>query len=214
MSNLSVVPAISLRCASRRLVTIARALSLLLIGSLVSGCGYNNVPTLEERAKGAWGEVQNQYQRRADLIPNLVETVKGFAQQEREVLTQVIEARARATQVRIDASTITDPSRFKEFQEAQNGLSGALGRLMVVAERYPELKSNQNFLALQSQLEGTENRITVARRDYIETVRAYNTEVRTFPGVIWAKLFWGARPMESFTATTGSERPPAVRFGS
>jgi LemA protein len=193
---------------------LAMALVVVMVGAALSGCGYNNVPTLEERAKGAWGEVQNQYQRRADLIPNLVETVKGFAQQEREVLTQVIEARAKATQVKIDASTITDPAKFKEFQDAQNGLSGALGRLMVVSERYPELKSNQNFLALQSQLEGTENRITVARRDYIETVRAYNTEVRTFPGVIWAKLFWGAKPMESFTATSGSDRPPAVKFGS
>ncbi len=194
--------------------SLRTALGLLMLGTLLSACGYNNVPTLEERAKGAWGEVQNQYQRRADLIPNLVETVKGFAQQEREVLTQVIEARAKATQVKIDASTITDPAKFREFQDAQAGLSGALGRLMAISERYPDLKSNQNFLALQSQLEGTENRITVARRDYIETVRAYNTEVRTFPGVIWAKLFWGAKPMESFTAATGSERPPTVKFGS
>jgi LemA protein len=185
-----------------------------LIGAALAGCGYNNVPTLEERAKGAWGEVQNQYQRRADLIPNLVETVKGFAQQERDVLTQVIEARAKATQVRVDASTITDPAKFREFQEAQAGLSGALGRLIAVSERYPDLKSNQNFLALQSQLEGTENRITVARRDYIEAVRAYNVEVRTFPGLIWAKLFWGAKPMETFTAAAGSDRPPDVRFGS
>ncbi len=194
--------------------TLGVILGLFMAGAMLTGCGYNNVPTLEERAKGAWGEIQNQYQRRADLIPNLVETVKGFAQQEREVLTQVIEARAKATQVRIDASTITDPAKFREFQEAQAGLSGALGRLLAVSERYPELKSNQNFLALQSQLEGTENRIAVARRDYIETVRAYNTEIRTFPGVVWAKLFWGAKPMETFTATSGSERPPAVRFGS
>lgn len=194
--------------------TLVMTMLLGLVGTTLAGCGYNAIPTLEEQAKGAWGEVQNQYQRRADLIPNLVETVKGFAQQEREVLTQVIEARAKATQVKIDASTLTDPAKFKEFQDAQAGLSGALGRLMVVAERYPDLKSNQNFLALQSQLEGTENRITVARRDYIESVRAYNTEVRTFPGVIWAKLFWGAKPMESFTATSGSERPPNVRFGS
>jgi LemA protein len=186
---------------------------LALIGATLAGCGYNNVPTLEEKAKGAWSEVQNQYQRRADLIPNLVETVKGFAQQEREVLTQVIEARAKATQVRVDASTITDPAKFREFQEAQAGLSGALGRLIAISERYPDLKSNQNFLALQSQLEGTENRITVARRDYIEAVRAYNVEVRTIPGVIWAKLFWGAKPMETFTATAGAERPPNVRFG-
>lgn len=192
-----------------------RPLVMLLVGLfglVLAGCGYNNVPTLEEKAKAAWGEVQNQYQRRADLIPNLVETVKGYAQQEREVLTQVIEARAKATQVKIDASTITDPAKFKEYQDAQNQLSGALGRLMVTVERYPDLKSNQNFLALQSQLEGTENRVTVARRDYIQAVQAFNTEIRTFPGVIWAKLFWGSKPMESFSATAGAERPPAVKF--
>lgn len=194
---------------------VRRPLVMLLIGLLslaLAGCGYNNVPTLEEKAKAAWGEVQNQYQRRADLIPNLVETVKGYAQQEREVLTQVIEARAKATQVKVDASTITDPAKFKEYQDAQNQLSGALGRLMVTVERYPDLKSNQNFLALQSQLEGTENRVTVARRDYIQAVQAFNTEIRTFPGVIWARLFWGAKPMESFSATAGAERPPAVKF--
>ncbi|MBN9471759.1 MAG: LemA family protein [Bosea sp.] len=194
---------------------LRRSFALLLVGLLglaLAGCGYNNVPTLEEKAKAAWGEVQNQYQRRADLIPNLVETVKGYAQQEREVLTQVIEARAKATQVKVDASTITDPAKFKEYQDAQNQLSGALGRLMVTVERYPELKSNQNFLALQSQLEGTENRVTVARRDYIQAVQAFNTEIRTFPGVIWARLFWGAKPMESFSATAGAERPPAVKF--
>ncbi|MBA4222920.1 MAG: LemA family protein [Bosea sp.] len=192
-----------------------RPLVMLLVGLfglVLAGCGYNNVPTLEEKAKAAWGEVQNQYQRRADLIPNLVETVKGYAQQEREVLTQVIEARAKATQVKVDASTITDPAKFKEYQDAQNQLSGALGRLMVTVERYPDLKSNQNFLALQSQLEGTENRVTVARRDYIQAVQAFNTEIRTFPGVIWAKLFWGSKPMESFSATAGAERPPAVKF--
>lgn len=194
---------------------VRRPLIMLLVGLfglVLAGCGYNNVPTLEEKAKAAWGEVQNQYQRRADLIPNLVETVKGYAQQEREVLTQVIEARAKATQVKVDASTITDPAKFKEYQDAQNQLSGALGRLMVTVERYPELKSNQNFLALQSQLEGTENRVTVARRDYIQAVQAFNTEIRTFPGVIWARLFWGAKPMESFSATAGAERPPAVKF--
>lgn len=194
---------------------VRRPLVMLLValfGLILAGCGYNNVPTLEEKAKAAWGEVQNQYQRRADLIPNLVETVKGYAQQEREVLTQVIEARAKATQVKVDASTITDPAKFKEYQDAQNQLSGALGRLMVTVERYPELKSNQNFLALQSQLEGTENRVAVARRDYIQAVQAFNTEIRTFPGVIWARLFWGAKPMESFSATAGAERPPAVKF--
>ncbi|SFD57187.1 LemA protein [Bosea sp. CRIB-10] len=194
---------------------VRRPLVMLLVGLfglVLAGCGYNNVPTLEEKAKAAWGEVQNQYQRRADLIPNLVETVKGYAQQEREVLTQVIEARAKATQVKVDASTITDPAKFKEYQDAQNQLSGALGRLLVTVERYPELKSNQNFLALQSQLEGTENRVAVARRDYIQAVQTFNTEIRTFPGVIWARLFWGAKPMESFSATAGAERPPAVKF--
>jgi LemA protein len=156
--------------------------------------------------------VQNQYQRRADLIPNLVETVKGYAAQEKDVLTSVIEARAKATQVKVDASTISDPTKFKEYQDAQNQLTGALGRLLVTVERYPELKSNQNFLALQSQLEGTENRVAVARRDYIEAVRAYNTEIRTFPGVIWAKFVWGAKPMETFTATAGADRAPSVKF--
>ena len=183
-----------------------------LLGLALAGCGYNNVPTLEERAKASWSEVQNQYQRRANLIPNLVETVKGFAAQEKEVLTAVVEARAKASQVKVDASTVNDPAKFKEFQDAQNQLSGALGRLLVTVERYPELKSNQNFLALQSQLEGTENRVTVARRDYIQAVQSYNTEIRTFPGVIWAKLFWGAKPMETFTATAGAERPPQVKF--
>ncbi|MGL4729801.1 MAG: LemA family protein [Bosea sp. (in: a-proteobacteria)] len=191
---------------------IARLLAVIGLGAALAGCGVNAVPTLEEQAKGAWSEVQNQYQRRADLIPNLVETVRGFAQQEREVLTQVIEARAKATQVKVDASTVTNPEQFRNFQDAQNALTGALGRLLVTVERYPELKSNTNFLALQSQLEGTENRIAVARRDYIEAVRAYNTEVRTFPGMIWAKLFWGAKPMETFAASAGSDRPPAVKF--
>src|SRR4051794_1713764 len=193
--------------AFRRLM-LALALSLGL-----SACGINNVPTLEERAKSAWSEVQNQYQRRADLIPNLVETVKGYAAQEREVLTQVTEARAKASQIKVDASTITDPAKFKEFQDAQNALTGALGRLLVTVERYPDLKSNQNFLALQSQLEGTENRIAVARRDYIEAVRAYNTELKTFPGVLWAStLYRGYKPMETFTVAEDLRRPPTVKF--
>jgi LemA protein len=179
----------------------------------VSGCGVNNIPTYEESAKAKWSDVQNQYQRRADLIPNLVETVKGYATQEREVLTQVTEARAKASQVKVDASTITDPAKFKEFQDAQNALTGALGRLLVTVERYPDLKSNQNFLALQSQLEGTENRISVARRDYIEAVRQYNTELRTFPGVIWAStVYRSAKPMETFTVAEDLKRPPTVKF--
>jgi LemA protein len=186
---------------------------VVALGLLVSGCGVNNIPTYEEGAKAKWSDVQNQYQRRADLIPNLVETVKGYATQEREVLTQVTEARAKASQVKVDASTITDPAKFKEFQDAQNALTGALGRLLVTVERYPDLKSNQNFLALQSQLEGTENRIAVARRDYIEAVRQYNTELRTFPGVIWAStVYRSAKPMETFTVAEDLKRPPTVKF--
>ena len=187
--------------------------ALLGIALTVSGCGYNTIPTLEEQAKARWGDVQNQYQRRADLIPNLVETVKGFASQEKSVLTAVVEARAKATQVKVDASQLTDPEKLKQFQDAQNQLSGALGRLLAVSENYPDLKSNANFLALQSQLEGTENRIAVARRDYIEAVRVYNTALRTFPTLIWAKtLFAGNKPMAEFTASEGSDKPPQVKF--
>ena len=184
-----------------------------LLGLLVSGCGINTIPTYEEQAKAKWSDVQNQYQRRADLIPNLVETVKGYAQQERTVLEAVINARARATSIQVNAATITDPDAFKKFQDAQTQLSGALGRLIAVSENYPDLKSNQNFLALQSQLEGTENRIAVARRDYIEAVRLYNTELRTFPGVIWAStLYKGNKPMQEFTVAEDVGRPPQVRF--
>lgn len=190
------------------------ALLALLFATALSGCGaINQVPTLEEQAKSSWSEVQNQYQRRADLIPNLVETVKGYAQQEKDVLVGVTEARAKASSVKVDASTVSDPQKFKEFQDAQNQLSGALGRLLVTVERYPDLKSNQNFLALQSQLEGTENRIAVARRDYIGAVQAFNTEVRTIPGRWIAAWFYPeAKPMETFTATPSSERPPNVKF--
>ena len=188
-------------------------LFVIMLGLMVSGCGVNNIPTFDEQAKAKWSDVQNQYQRRADLIPNLVETVKGYAAQEREVLTQVIEARAKASQIKVDASTINDPAKFKEYQDAQNAVTGALGRLLVTVERYPDLKSNQNFLALQSQLEGTENRISVARRDYIEGVRVYNTELRTFPGVLWAStLYRSYKPMETFTAAADTARPPVVKF--
>jgi len=183
------------------------------LGLAVAGCGYNTIPTLQEQAKARWADVQNQYQRRADLIPNLVATVQGFAAQEKNVLTAVVEARAKATQVRVDASQLTDPDKLKAFQDAQNQLTGALGRLLAVSENYPELKSNANFLALQSQLEGTENRIAVARRDYIDAVRAFNTALRTFPTVIWAKTaFSSEKPMAEFTATEGSEKPPQVKF--
>lgn len=197
-----------------RFVSRARAVvAVVLLGLAVSACGYNTIPTLEEQAKAKWGDVQNNYQRRADLIPNLVATVQGYAKQEREVLTAVIEARAKATQTKIDVSQLTDPDKLKQFQDAQNQLSGALGRLIAVSENYPDLKSNQNFLALQSQLEGTENRITVARRDYIEAVRGYNTELRTFPGVLWASTFFRSnKPMAEFTAGEGAQTPPQVKF--
>ena len=193
-----------------RIVSIVPA---VMLAGLLSGCGINVIPTAEENAKAKWSDVQNQYQRRADLIPNLVETVKGYAAQERQVLTQVTEARAKVSQIKVDASTVTDPAKFKEFQDAQGALTGALGRLLVTVERYPDLKSNQNFLALQSQLEGTENRIAVARRDYIEAVRAYNTELKTFPGVLWAStLYRSYKPMETFTVAEDLKKPPTVKF--
>jgi LemA protein len=198
-----------IRFASR----VRAAVAVVLLSLSVSACGYNTIPTLEEQAKAKWADVQNNYQRRADLIPNLVATVQGYAKQEKDVLTAVIEARAKATQVKIDASQLTDPDKLKQFQDAQNQLSGALGRLLAVTEAYPDLKSNQNFLALQSQLEGTENRIATARRDYIESVRAYNTELKTFPGVLWAATaFRSNKPMAEFAAAEGAQTPPQVKF--
>ena len=188
-------------------------LLVVFIGPLLSGCGINNIPSYEETAKARWSEVQNQYQRRADLIPNLVETVKGYAKQERDVLEAVTAARARATSIQIPADVVTNPEEFKKFQDAQAQLTGALGRLLAVSERYPELKSNQNFLALQSQLEGTENRIAVARRDYIEAVRIYNTELRTVPGVLWYKMLYSSnKPMETFSVAEDVQRTPQVKF--
>ncbi|HUZ33132.1 MAG TPA: LemA family protein [Xanthobacteraceae bacterium] len=196
-----------------KLMTRIWTFAVVGLGLAVAGCGYNTIPTLQEQAKARWADVQNQYQRRADLIPNLVATVQGFAAQEKNVLTAVVEARAKATQVRVDVSQLTDPDKLKAFQDAQNQLTGALGRLLAVSENYPELKSNANFLALQSQLEGTENRIAVARRDYIDAVRAFNTALRTFPTVIWAKTaFSSEKPMAEFTASEGSEKPPQVKF--
>src|SRR5215471_5861262 len=191
-----------------------RVVFLTVLTSLtMSACGYNTIPTDEEMAKAKWADVQNNYQRRADLIPNLVATVQGYAKQEKDVLTAVVEARAKATQVKIDVSQLTDPDKLKQFQDAQNQLSGALGRLLAVSENYPELKSNQNFLALQSQLEGTENRIAVARRDYIEAVRIYNTDLKTFPSVIWAwTVFRSNKQIGEFTATDTAQTPPKVKF--
>ncbi|GAC1328201.1 MAG: LemA family protein [Beijerinckiaceae bacterium] len=191
----------------------AAILAIILLGLGLSGCGYNTIPTLEEQAKAKWADVQNQYQRRADLIPNLVATVQGYAKQEKDVLTSVVEARAKATSIKIDASQLSDPEKLKQFQDAQNQLSGALGRLLAVTEAYPDLKSNQNFLALQSQLEGTENRIAVARRDYIDAVREYNLALRTFPTMLWAKtVFAGSKPMAEFAANDAAQTPPQVKF--
>jgi LemA protein len=190
----------------RFILPLAAALSL-------SACGINSIPTKEEGVNAAWGEVENQYQRRSDLIPNLVATVQGYAKQEQDVLVGVTEARAKATQTTINAGDLSDPAKVAAFSQAQDGLSSALSRLMVVVEKYPELKSDQNFLALQSQLEGTENRISVARRDYNEAVRVYNVEIRTFPAIIAAKTIYGAEPKAPFKATAANaETAPTVKF--
>jgi LemA protein len=179
----------------------------------VSSCGYNTIPTQEEAAKASWAEVQNQYQRRSDLVPNLVATVKGAAKQESDVLIAVTEARAGATQTRFDASTPTDPAKFAEYQAAQDRLGTALRPFYAMQEQYPQLKSLEGFAALQGQLEGTENRITIARSDYNASVQTFNTTLRTFPSVIWAKTAFGStKPMQLFQATAGSEKPPEVKF--
>jgi len=193
--------------------TATRAVCLIFAGAMLAGCGINTIPTLQEQVKAAWSQVLNQYQRRADLIPNLVETVKGYAAQESKVLTDVVEARAKATQMQIPPDILTNPEAFQKFQEAQNSLSGALGRLLVITENYPDLKSNQNFLALQSQLEGTENRIAIARQDYITAVKDYNTEIRTIPGRWWRALMYpDAEPMQNFSVAEGTEQVPEVKF--
>ena len=196
--------------SARRAIT---TLLLVALMPLLAACGFNTIPTNEERAKAAWSEVLNQYQRRADLIPNLVETVKGFAAQEKDVLTSVVEARAKATSVQVSPEMLNNPDAFKQFQDNQANLSGALSRLLAVVENYPDLKSNQNFLALQSQLEGTENRIAVARRDYIEAVRVYNTSLKTMPTMLW-KWFWfrSNEPYQTFTIDAASQQNPQVKF--
>jgi LemA protein len=176
-----------------------------------SACGINSIPRAEEEVKARWADVQTQYQRRADLIPNLVRTVQGYAQQERQVLTEVTEARARATSIQVDPA---NAQAVRQFAEAQGALSQSLGRLLVTVERYPELRSNENFMALQSQLEGTENRIAVSRRDYNAAVQAYNTRIRTFPDLIGARIIYGSQPMTPFEAQEGAERAPEVDFGN
>ena len=187
---------------------------LLCLCSLLAGCGINNIPTNDEKVKSSWAQVENQYQRRADLIPNLVATVKGYAAQEKETLTAVTEARAKVSSMQVSKDVLDNPEALAKFEQAQGQLGSALNRLMMISERYPDLKSNQNFLALQSQLEGTENRITVARRDYIAAVEIYNTEIRTFPGKIWHWIMYGDMPIrETFEATTeNAEAAPQVAF--
>src|SRR5271169_5450498 len=187
--------------------------ALVLLMAALSGCGVNKIPTLDEQVKAAWSEVLNQYQRRADLIPNLVQTVKGYAHQEQQVLTQVVEARAKATQMQLPADVLSNPQAFHEFEQNQSALSGALGRLLVVSEKYPDLKSNQNFLALQSQLEGTENRIAVARRDYILAVESYNTALRSIPDRwIAGWLYPDMKVRETFTISEQAQQVPQVKF--
>lgn len=194
-------------------VSMWRPLAIGLLVALLAGCGINNIPTYDEAAKAAWADVQNQYQRRADLVPNLVETVKGYAAHESETLQAVVEARAKVGSMQMSGDMLSDPAKMKAFEENQAQLTGALSRLLVVVEKYPDLKANQNFLALQSQLEGTENRIAVARRDYIGAVQRYNTELRTFPGLIWYKVMYGdMQPRATFEAPAETATAPAVKF--
>jgi LemA protein len=190
-----------------------RLFFLIVLAAMLSGCGYNTIQQQDEAVKAQWSEVLNQYQRRADLVPNLVATVKGFAAQEERVLTEVTNARSRVGQMNISADQASDPETLKKFQAAQGELSGALSRLLVVSENYPELKSNENFRDLQVQLEGTENRVTVARNRYIQSVQAYNTHIRQFPVNITAKLF-GYQPKANFSVENEAaiSKAPTVEF--
>jgi LemA protein len=197
--------------------TMNRALTRLtwlsIAAFVLTGCGINNIPTYDEGVKAAWGQVQNQYQRRADLVPNLVATVKAYAEHERETLEAVVEARAKVSQMNVSPEIINDPAALKAFDQNQGALTNALSRLLVVVERYPDLKANQNFLELQSQLEGTENRIAVARRDYVQAVQKYNTEIRTFPGRLWHAVLYNDLPVrESFEASEAAATAPKVEF--
>jgi LemA protein len=197
-------------------MTAIRRFGLLapLAALSLAGCGLNSVPTAEENVNAKWGNVQSEYQRRADLVPNLVRTVERYADQERDVLTQVTQARAQASSVQLNAADLSDPNKVRQFNEAQSQLGSSLGRLLVTFERYPDLKSNQNFLTLQAQLEGTENSILVARRDYNEAVQDYNTTIRTFPDAIGAKVFYGAKPKVPFEAAAGAQTAPTVDFNA
>jgi LemA protein len=187
--------------------------SLTLCALLLAGCGINNIPTYDEAVTAEWSQVLNQYQRRAELVPNLVATVKGYAAHEKEVLIDVVEARAKVGQMQLPDNILSNPEAFKQFQASQDALSSALSRLLVVVERYPDLKANQNFLQLQSQLEGTENRISVARRDYINAVKRYNTELRTIPGRWWKQFMYPeAELRETFTIAEELQQVPGVEF--
>ena len=193
---------------SRRFVLVP------VIAASLAGCGLNSVPTAEEQVNASWNNLQADYQRRADLIPNLVETVKGYAAQERNVLTEVTQARAGANSVKLSAEDLSDPAKVQAFEAAQARLSNAIIPLQRLQEAYPDLKSNANFLALQDQLEGTENRINASRRDYNESVQAYNTRIRTFPDAIGAKIFYGAKPKVPFEASASAQQAPTVDFGN
>ena len=197
-------------------MTALRRVGLLapLAALSLAGCGLNSVPTAEEQVNAKWGDLQADYQRRADLIPNLVRTVQRYAEQERTVLTEVTNARARASSVQLSADDLSDPNKVRQFEEAQSQLGTSLGRLLVTFERYPDLKSNQNFLALQDQLEGSENRINASRRDYNEAVRGYNTTIRTFPDAIGARIFYGAKPKVPFEASAGAQQAQTVDFNA
>jgi LemA protein len=192
---------------------LSKLLAVVGLSLALAGCGVNSIPTKDQAVKAALGNVQAAYQRRTDLIPNLVSTVQGYASQEKSVLEAVTQARAQATHVSIDASTITDPAAMEKFQQAQNQLSGVLGHLLAITENYPDLKSNQNFLALQSQLEGTENRIEIARRDYNSAVQDYNTELVTIPGSLWAATVYKSyKQATPFAASAAAQNAPVVSF--
>lgn len=198
------------------MIKLKRILGLFAVAAAavsLTACDVNRIPTQEENAKRAFSDVQDAYQRRNDLVPNLVATVQGAAIAERGTLTEVVEARAKATSVTVDASTITDPAKFQQFQQAQDGMSSALGRLMVVVERYPDLRSQQNFTTLMSQLEGAENRISIARRDFNAAAQTYNTTLRSFPqNILAGTIHSGAKPMEYFKAAPGADKAPTVDF--
>ena len=202
------------RRAFARAFALGPLAALSLSAMSLGGCGLNSVPTAEENVNAKWANVQSEYQRRSDLIPNLVATVQGYAKQESSVLTQVTQARANAGRVQLSAADLSDPAKVRAFNDAQNQLTAAIIPLQRLQEAYPDLKSNQNFLTLQSQIEGTENSILVSRRDYNEAVQGYNTRIRTFPDAIGAKVFYGAKPKVPFEAARGSDTAPKVDFNT